>query len=68
MEAESQRSKGRQGAVLVLDTAIEALNLAKELSSITPVKVVFGAVGVVLTMIRVSLLGFSSVDCGLKCT
>ena len=56
MEAESQRPKEREGAVLVLNTAIGALNLAKELSSITPAQAVFGSVSVVLTMIRVGLL------------
>ena len=58
MEAEFQQSKGRKGAILALDAAIEALNLAREVSSITPVSAVFGIVGVVLTMIRVSLLVF----------
>ena len=56
MEAESQRPKEREGTVLVLNTAIGALNLAKELSSITPAQAVFGSVSVVLTMIRVGLL------------
>ena len=56
MKADSQRPKGRKGAVLVLNAAIEALNLAKELSSITPAKAVFGSVVVVLTMIKVSPL------------
>jgi len=61
MEAKSQRPKERKGAVLALDAAIEALNIAKELSSITPAKAVFGSVGVVLTMIRVSA-GFSLIE------
>jgi len=39
-----------------LNAAIEAMNLAKELSSITPAKAVFGTVSVILAMIRVSLL------------
>ena len=39
---------------MALNAAIEAMNLAKELSSITPAKAVFGSVSVVLTMIRVS--------------
>jgi len=38
----------------VLNAAIEALNLAKELSSITPAKAIFGSVSVTLSMIRVS--------------
>jgi len=54
MEAESQRPKEQEGSVTALNAAIEAVNLAKELSSITPAKAVFGSVSVVLTMIRVS--------------
>jgi len=56
MEAESQRPKGREGAISALNVAIEAVNLAKEISSITPAKAVFGSVGVVLTMTRVNFL------------
>jgi len=36
-----------------LDVAIEALNLAEKISSITPAKAAFGSVGALLTMIRV---------------
>lgn len=36
-----------------LDVAIDALNITKEILSITPAKAVCGSVGVVLTMIRV---------------
>ena len=56
MEVESQRPnlRGREGAMSVLNAAIEALNLAKELSSITPAKAIFGSVSVTLSMIRVS--------------
>ena len=39
-----------------LNTAIEALNLAKELSSIAPAKALFGSVSTVLAIIRVSFL------------
>jgi len=53
-EAESQRPKERDGAISALNAAIEALNPAKELSSITLAKAVFASVGVILTMIRVS--------------
>ena len=56
MEAESQRPKERGGVVSVLDVAIEALNLAKEVSSVTPAKAVFGSVSVILTMIKVNFL------------
>ena len=60
MKVKSQRSKGRETAILVLDAAIEALNIAKELSSITPAKAVFSSVTIILTMIKVGLLVFSS--------
>ena len=56
MAAEPQRPKGREGTTLVLNATIEALNLAKELSSITPAKAVFGSVSIILTTIKVSLL------------
>jgi len=56
MEAESQRPKGRENVISGLNAAIEAMNLAKEFSSITPAKPVFGTVSVILAMIRVSLL------------
>jgi len=36
-----------------LDVAIEALNLAEKISSITPAKAAFGSVSALLTMIRV---------------
>jgi len=58
MGTKSQQPKGRDSAILALNATIEASNLAKELSSITPAKVVFGSVSVVLAMIRVSLLVF----------
>ena len=45
-------SRSGDGGFL-LDVAIEALNLAKEISSVTPAKAVFGSVSVILTMIRV---------------
>jgi len=58
MEVESQRPnlKGREGTISALNAAIEALNLAKELSSITQAKAIFGSVSVTLSMIRVSFL------------
>ena len=55
METSSQQPKEREGVVLVLNGFIEAFNLAKEVSSNTPAKAVFGSVNVLLTMIRVSL-------------
>jgi hypothetical protein len=54
MADKHQRPKGRDGVLSSLNVAIDGLNLAKELSSITPAKAVFGSVSVLLTMIRVS--------------
>ena len=58
MDAKSQRTKRQDNALSLLNAAIEAMNLAKELSSMTPAKVVFGSVSILLTMIRVCLLLF----------
>lgn len=47
-------SKGRADSTLsILNIAIGALNLANEISSITPAKAVFGSASILLTMIRV---------------
>ena len=56
MQAKSRPPKEQGGAISVLNAAIEAMNLAKELSSITPAKAVFGTVSLILTMTRVSFL------------
>jgi len=56
MNINSQRPKGRGGVLSSLNVAIEATNLAKEISSITPDKAVFGSISVLLTMIRVRSL------------
>ena len=53
MQARSQRSKGQEGALSSLNVAIDAMNLAKEVCGISPAKAPFGAVIVLLTMIRV---------------
>ena len=58
METKPQRPKEHKGIALALNAVIEVLDLAKELSSITPAKAVFGSVSVILRMIRVSLLVF----------
>jgi hypothetical protein len=55
MDTSPQRPKGQSGALSALDVAIEGLNIAKEVSSITPAKAVFGSVIVLLVMIRVSV-------------
>ena len=58
MTDNSQQQKGRNGVLSSLNVAIEGLNLAKELTSATPAKAVFGSVAILLTMIRVSFLPF----------
>ena len=52
----SKRQKRQENALALLNGAIEALNLAKEISSATPAKAAFGSVSVLLTMIKVRLL------------
>jgi hypothetical protein len=56
MDARTQGPKGRDGVLSTLNVVIEALSLAKEVSSITPAKAAFGSVSVLLTMIRVRFL------------
>ena len=62
-----QRPKNRDGTLSSLNGAIEAMNLAKEISVITPAKAVFGSVSFLLTMIRVRYLhhtiGCSKLTC-----
>jgi len=53
MDADSRRQKRRDDPLSLLNVAIGAMNLAKEVSSITPAKAVFGSVSFLLTMIRV---------------
>ena len=53
MNTQSQRQEWRDSALSSLNVAIEFLDLAKEISSITPAKAVFGSVSVLLAMIRV---------------
>jgi len=58
MATKSQQSNRRDVALSSLNAAVQAVNLAKELSSVTPAKAVFGTVSVILAMIRVSFLSF----------
>lgn len=59
MDTNPQRQKEHDGSISLLNAAIEALNLAKDLSSITPAKVVFASASTLLTMIRVCVSLFS---------
>ena len=56
MATKSHRPKGRDAVLSSLNMAIDALNLAKELSGITPAKAVFGSVTILLAMIKVRSL------------
>ena len=49
------RQNRKDNALSWPNAAIETLNLAKEIPSITPAKVVFGSVNLILTIIRVDL-------------
>jgi hypothetical protein len=66
MDADSQRPKGRAGALSSLNMAIDALNLAKDVVDIAPAKAAFGSVSALLAMIRVRFcLILRRVDFGL---
>jgi hypothetical protein len=56
MATSSHQPKGRDGTLSALNLAIEGLNLAKEISSVTPAKAVFGSVSVILTVVKVRFL------------
>ena len=58
MDTDSQQTRGRDGAVSLLNLAIEALNFAKDISGIPPAQAVFGSVSILLTMIKVCPLHF----------
>ena len=56
MDPVAHEQKRRDVILSSLNAAIETLNLAKEISSITPAKAVFGSVSVILTTIKVGFL------------
>jgi len=53
MDLNIQRPKRRNNVLSTLNMTIEVLNLAKEVSSITPAKAAFGSVSAILVVIRV---------------
>jgi len=53
MATKSQRPKGRENTISLLNAAIDAMDLAEKISSITPAKAVFATVGVLLAIIKV---------------
>jgi len=59
MNPNTTQPKRRDNVLFALNVAIETSILAKEVSSITPAKAVFGSVSFILTMIRVGFfLGY----------
>ena len=56
MTTKSQRPMGQEGALSSLNVAIDALNLAKEASRLTPAKTAFASTSNLLATIRVSSL------------
>lgn len=55
METKFKRPKGRKGAILALNEAIEDLDPAK-ISNVPPAKAAFDSVTILLTLIRVCFL------------
>ena len=53
MDASPQRPKERDVVISSLNAAIEAVNIAKDVLSMTPAKAALGSVGVILAMIKV---------------
>jgi len=58
MGIKSELPKGRENILPSLNVAIDALNLAKDMCSITPAKAVFDSVSALLTMVRVRFFRF----------
>ena len=56
MATKSQKSKGRENALSLLNAAIKAVDVAKNAVSGTPAQVAFSAASVLLTTIRVSFI------------
>ena len=56
MEPNGSQPKRRNNVVSSLNVAIETLNIAKEVSCITPAKAIFGSASAILTMIRVGFV------------
>ena len=53
MATTTQQQQYKEGALLPLDAAIKAVDLAKQFSGIAPIRTVFDIVAFVLTTIRV---------------
>ena len=58
----SWRREHRDRILVVLTTTIDAINVAKDVATVTPVKAVLGSVSIILTMIRVRFLFFEDLS------
>ena len=56
MTDKPQQPKGRGSALSSLNTTIDTLNIAREVSSIAPAKAAFGSTSDLLTLIKVRFL------------
>ena len=56
MASKSQKQKGRENVLSLLNAAIEVLTVAKEATSATPAQVAFSTAVVLLTTIKVPFL------------
>ena len=56
MATKSQQPKGREDTLPSLNTAIDAISLAKDVSTIPPAKAAFDSASVLITTIRVRFL------------
>ena len=56
MTPNTQRLERRDNVISTLNTAIERMNLVKEVSTHAPLKVVFGFVSFILTTMRVRII------------
>ena len=68
MTSKSQRTKEKDTTLSALNVSIDALNLAKESSSVTPAETAFSSVSALLAMIKDSIPNEQDyVDLGLFC-
>ena len=66
MNVESRQQRERKDATSALNAAIQAMDLAKRLSTITSAKDLFGTVSDTLKMLRVSSFRLLSMSCRLE--
>ena len=62
MASKFRQTRGQDTALATLNVAIGDLNVAKEVSSVTPAKAVFGSATILLAMIRVCFALFCDDD------